>query len=787
MAWKETQLLIGRSILSACFLLSRAAATDFESPASYPVGSNPVAIVVGDFNGDNKPDLAVANSNSANLSVLLGNGDGTFQSAKDSAAGTSPSTPAVADFNGDHKLDLIVMAQDSSGTQTVVNLLLGKGDGTFQAPVQLDASQGAASVVAGDFNGDNKADVIMGDSNGNLIVLLGNGDGTFQPPSTIALGVTGSVGPLVVADFNADSKLDIVASVSGGAVVALGNGDGSFQSPVHVGDSTQKGFLLVADFNGDHKQDVVVKFTRRPASGCREFCFTITTLTLYLGKGDGTFEPGTQIFFGLGSLLVAADDFNADKKLDLFSVRGAFGVLRLGVGGGTSFVDLPAIQFGFQSAPSFVTSSDLNGDGLADLILADSADNAIAVVLNTSPKSGADLALTLDVQSPVTVAIGGADLTYTATVISEGPQNASGVTLTDHLPPGLKFISAQPSQGTCSGTAAITCNLGAMTEPSSATVQFTVRPTAVGIFSDDLQVAATESDLNSKNNSVSVTVNAMLPADLAVSASASKSGGRIGDKITVNVNVLNSGPGQATNVVLTDSVSDSTQVSGVTINKGSCTLTSGPISCQIGTLASGAGATMSYTVTLAASGFSDSLGVTSDVPDLNADNNNANLAIGVSDFTLTAATASLTIQRGNQGTDVLTITGLDDFSDSVALTCAVTGPSPTPTCSVSPSSVMPNNTATLTVNTANLSAGLTKLRDAQKLLFALSISLVILGCIFRVEKNRRRIGLLCSLAVLGILPACGGGGKKPPQNYMVTVNTAAGTLQHSMTIAVTVQ
>jgi len=788
-AWKRPQSLIVWYILSVCFfLVCRAAATDFASPSSYPVGSNPVAIVVGDFNGDSKPDLAVANSNSANVSVLLGNGDGTFQSAKDSAAGTSPATPAVADFNGDNKLDLILMAQDSSGTQTFVNLLLGNGDGTFQTPVKLDASDGAASLVAGDFNGDNKADVIMGDGNGNLIVLLGNGDGTFQPASTISLGVTGTVGPLVVSDFNADSKLDLVATVSGGPVVVLGNGDGSFQSPVHVADSSRSGFLLVGDFDGDNKGDVFLKFTHRLCSGFPQFCITFTSGTLYLGNGDGTFQPGTQIVGIIGaSLLITTGDFNADNKFDLFLERGGIGLLRLGEGDGISFLLLPPILFGFASSPSFITSSDLNGDGLPDLVLADGTNNAINVVLNTSPKSGADLGLTMDVQSPVTVALGGDDLTYTATVFSEGPQNASGVTLTDHLPSGLKFISAQPSQGTCSGTSTITCNLGAMTEPSSATVLFTVRPTVVGTFSDDLQVAATQADLNSKNNSVSVMVNAVLPADLAISASASANSGLIGDKVTVNVNVSNGGPGQATNVVLTNFVSDSTQLSGVTVSAGSCTVTPGQISCQIGTLASGVGATLSYVVTLTASGFSDSIGVTSDQPDLNPDNNNTNLAIDISDFTLTAAAASLTIQRGKQGTAVLTVTGLDNFSDPVTLSCAVTGPAPTPTCTVSPSSLTPNNTAMLTISTANISANLSTFHYWQKLLLAVWLPLGILGCIFAVDKSGRRTWLICLVAMLAILPTACGGGRKTPQNYTVTVVAAAGTLQHSTTIAVTVQ
>ena len=111
-----------------------ARATDFASPTNYPVGVNPVAVVVGDFNGDSNPDLGVANSSSRNVSVLRGKGDGTFQTAQNSAAGTVPSVLAVADFNGDNKLDLVVLAEDSS-TQTLINLLLGNGDGTFQPPV----------------------------------------------------------------------------------------------------------------------------------------------------------------------------------------------------------------------------------------------------------------------------------------------------------------------------------------------------------------------------------------------------------------------------------------------------------------------------------------------------------------------------------------------------------------------------------------------------------------------------------------------------------------------------
>jgi len=195
---------------------------------------------------------------------------------------------------------------------------------------------------------------------------------------------------------------------------------------------------------------------------------------------------------------------------------------------------------------------------------------------------------------------------------------------------------------------------------------------------------------------------------------------------------------------------------------------------------------MSYVVTLTEPGFQDFLVVTSDMPDLNTGNNSASLLIGVSDFTLTAASPNLTIQRGQTGTDVLMFEWLGNFLDPVTLSCAVKGPSLSVSCAISPSSVTPGNTATLTINASNLSAGLGSLRDSQKLLFALSIPLMV-GCIFLVDKNHRRIGLVCLVVMFAILPSCGGGGGKTSQTYTVAVNAASGTIQHSTTISVTVQ
>jgi hypothetical protein len=167
----------------------------------YPAGTYPIAVVSADFNGDEIPDLATANYYSNSVSVLLGNADGTFQSAIDSTTGSYPfgSNPlalAVGDLDGDDNLDLVTA--NANG----VSVLLGNGDGSFQTPTSFDVGDYVASVAVGDFNDDELMDIgvtsntwvydyygyYYGHYEGQATVLLGNGDGTFDAPLTTALG-----------------------------------------------------------------------------------------------------------------------------------------------------------------------------------------------------------------------------------------------------------------------------------------------------------------------------------------------------------------------------------------------------------------------------------------------------------------------------------------------------------------------------------------------------------------------------------------------------------------------
>jgi hypothetical protein len=343
----------------------------FQSHFDYATGREPSSVAVGDFNGDGKPDLAIANDLDNTASVLLGNGDGTFKPQVvyttalqfDSAYQYSRSQSLIiGDFNGDHKLDLVIAGQ------TAVSVLLGNGDGTFRN--HLDSGAGGDSLAAGDLNGDGHLDLVVTGDYSITSVLLGRGDGTFVVNATYPAGASA-----VIGDLNGDGKPDLVITgggdinaSNGSVAVLLGNGDGTFQPGVQYGavpaGLAPDDMAILADFNGDGKLDLGVA-----VSQCALFACPTTgsdAISILLGFGDGTFvgeqEYSSQNQAGVGAVISA--DFNGDAKPDLATGGGtALGVF-LGNGDGTFQAE---VSTSLTQPAGGLAAGDFNGDGKADL------------------------------------------------------------------------------------------------------------------------------------------------------------------------------------------------------------------------------------------------------------------------------------------------------------------------------------------------------------------------------------------------------------------------------------
>ena len=345
----------------------------FQAPRDYLTGFDPQAVVAADVNGDGQLDLITANWGNDSITVLRGNGDGTFLTVASSPAGERPSSAVAGEFTHDGRLDLAVaeLGIADANEPSSVSILADQGNGAFQIVNTFPVGLGNLHFVTGDFNGDGNLDLaVIWDGNpggrfyyntGGLEILLGNGDGTFQPPQTYKVGTNPTT--LVAADFSGDGRLDLMVATSGSnpLSILLGNGDGTFQAAQPLNIPQTPYVVAAADFNHDGIPDL---FGFGPGNA----------ISVLLGNGDGTFQPARTYDVGGIPRGLAAADFNGDGNLDLavsvylgptYTDPGRVSVF-LGNGDG-SFQ--PPLNLTTPAGPADLAVGDFNGDGALDLAL----------------------------------------------------------------------------------------------------------------------------------------------------------------------------------------------------------------------------------------------------------------------------------------------------------------------------------------------------------------------------------------------------------------------------------
>ncbi|HEY1985786.1 MAG TPA: FG-GAP-like repeat-containing protein [Terracidiphilus sp.] len=469
----------------------------FATAANSPVmvGNGPGAVVSGDFNGDGRLDLAVANSDDATLTILLGNGDGSFMQAPGSpiTVGIQPRSIALDDFNSDGILDLAV----ANGKDGTVTILLGNGDGTFYQAHKSPVTVGMTpySLATGDLNGDGVPDVAVANGASNAVtILVGNGDGTFTqaPVSPVTPGYAPTF--VAIGDLNADGKADLAVVNNGNNTVTilLNNGDGTFTqpaaSPLKVGTSPYS--IALGDFNGDGIPDVAVANACGNGPSCKASSYK-GTVSILQGNGDGTFTPASISAVPVGNwpISVAAADFSRDGIPDLAITNYSSGTVTVLLSQLTQTVTATATGISPVGAGTHQVQANYPGDSVYSASTSATASLAVqplAPVVTVTPVA-ATITTTQALPVTVTVAGGARSLTPTGSVVLTSGSFTSSATILNGagaiitIPAGSLAIGADTLTAHYAGDGNFSPNTGtaSVTVTSPLNPRFTLGGTTV--------------------------------------------------------------------------------------------------------------------------------------------------------------------------------------------------------------------------------------------------------------------------------------------------------------------
>lgn len=344
--------------------------------ASYKVGKNPTTITAIDINQDGVTDLMTTNVSSNTLSILVGNGDGSFHEQVQLSVCQEPRSLATGFFNADAYLDIVLAC--AGGDQIAV--LFGRGDGKFTEGPQYPVHRTPVSIASDDLNGDRMADLVVALRNDKIKVFLGQGNGEFRHGAQYEYGDTPT--SVALSDLNGDGKIDLVVTnggpMSNAVSIWIGNGDGTFQSPTDYRSGRRPLGVSFADFNNDRIRDLLV------INGERD------SFSTFLGNGNATFQAGRDSGANAGPNYGLARDFNGDHRVDVAIVNLQSSDLSILFGRGDGTFEYPPRNYRTKAGPFaialyHVTSSEIEEPGL---VTADNGDGSVSIFLHRGLKGG---------------------------------------------------------------------------------------------------------------------------------------------------------------------------------------------------------------------------------------------------------------------------------------------------------------------------------------------------------------------------------------------------------------